>query len=132
MTQSKQKNRPTDSELEILNILWKQGASSVREVHDILGQSKPSGYTTTLKLMQIMLEKGLVKREASGKMHIYRAAFKQKDTQGQLLQKMIDTVFNGSASQLVLQALGHQRSSPEELAEIRAYLKKMEKEQNAR
>lgn len=124
---SKAKNiRPTESELEILNILWDQGASTVREVHDILEQVKPSGYTTTLKLMQIMLDKGLVKRSESAKSHIYQAAVEQKETQGQLLQKMIDTVFGGSAYQLVMQALGHQRSSPEELDEISAYLKKME------
>lgn len=118
--------RPTESELEILNILWERGTSTVREVHEILELVKPSGYTTTLKLMQIMLDKGLLKRSESGKSHIYQAAVKQKETQGQLLQKMIDTVFGGSAYQLVMQALGHQKSSPEELDEISAYLKKME------
>ncbi|GEP96829.1 BlaI/MecI/CopY family transcriptional regulator [Chitinophaga cymbidii] len=122
--------KPTESELEILGILWERGASTVREVHEILEQSKEAGYTTTLKLMQIMHEKGLLKRDASAKTHIYEASVSQERTQQQLLNKMIDTVFNGSATQLVMQALGHHRSSPEELDRIRQYLNEMEKKQS--
>ncbi|QEH41759.1 BlaI/MecI/CopY family transcriptional regulator [Chitinophaga sp. XS-30] len=122
--------RPTESELEILGILWERGASTVREVHEILEQSKEAGYTTTLKLMQIMHEKGLLKRDASAKTHIYEASISQEHTQQQLLNKMINTVFNGSATQLVMQALGHHRSSQEELEQIRQYLNEMEKKQS--
>ncbi|MGN6509655.1 MAG: BlaI/MecI/CopY family transcriptional regulator [Chitinophaga sp.] len=121
--------KPTESELEILAILWDRGASTVREIHEILEQQKEAGYTTTLKLMQIMHEKGLLTRDASAKTHIYEAAVDRELTQRQLLNKMIDTVFKGSASQLVMQALGHHRSSPEELDMIRQYLNEMEKKQ---
>lgn len=116
--------------MEILGILWERGASTVREVHEILEQSKEAGYTTTLKLMQIMHEKGLLKRDASAKTHIYEASISQEHTQQQLLNKMINTVFNGSATQLVMQALGHHRSSQEELEQIRQYLNEMEKKQS--
>lgn len=121
--------KPTESELEILGILWEKGASTVREVHEVLEQSKEAGYTTTLKLMQIMHEKGLLTRDASAKTHIYKAAVSREHTQQQLLNKMIDTVFNGSATQLVMQALGHHQSSREELDLIRQYLNDMEKKQ---
>jgi len=121
--------KPTESELEILRVLWEKGPSTVREVHEILGQSKDAGYTTTLKLMQIMHEKGLLKRDTSSKTHIYSSAVSQENTQRQLLDKMIDTVFNGSASQLVLQALGNHKSSKEELEKIKQYLDEIEKQQ---
>ncbi|UYQ94284.1 BlaI/MecI/CopY family transcriptional regulator [Chitinophaga horti] len=121
--------KPTESELEILGILWEKGPSTVRDVHEILEQRKEAGYTTTLKLMQIMHDKGLLSRDTSSKTHIYQALVSQEKTQQQLLNKMIDTVFNGSASQLVMQALGHHRSSPEELDAIRRYLSDMEKKQ---
>ncbi|WP_217606694.1 BlaI/MecI/CopY family transcriptional regulator [Chitinophaga sp. GbtcB8] len=121
--------KPTESELEILRVLWEKGPSTVREVHEILEQSKDAGYTTTLKLMQIMHEKGLLQRDASSKTHIYAAAVSQENTQRQLLDKMIDTVFNGSASQLVLQALGNHKSSKEELEKIKEYLNEIEKQQ---
>ncbi|WP_211092384.1 BlaI/MecI/CopY family transcriptional regulator [Chitinophaga eiseniae] len=121
--------RPTESELEILGILWEKGPSTVREVHDILSQTKDAGYTTTLKLMQIMHEKELLQRDTSSKTHVYTAAISQQTTQQQLLNKMIDTVFGGSASQLVMQALGQHKSSEEELDKIRQYLSDMEKQQ---
>ncbi|CAL1517362.1 BlaI/MecI/CopY family transcriptional regulator [Chitinophaga sp. MM2321] len=121
--------KPTESELEILSILWEKGASTVREVHEILSETKEAGYTTTLKLMQIMHEKDLLQRDTSSKTHIYTAAVSQQKTQQQLLNKMIDTVFGGSASQLVMQALGHHHSSDEELEKIREYLSAMEKQQ---
>lgn len=119
--------KPTDSELEILNILWEKGPSSVRDVHEILERSKEAGYTTTLKLMQIMHEKGLLKRDTSSKTHVYEAAVAKDHTQGQLLQRMIDNVFDGSAMSLVMQALGNHKADADELATIRAYLEKLEK-----
>lgn len=112
--------KPTDSELEILNVLWQEGPSAVRTVHERLG--KESGYTTTLKLMQIMYEKGLLQRNADAKVHIYEAAVSQEQTQGQMLRRMIDTVFNGSAAKLVMQALGNHKASSAEIAQIRDYL----------
>lgn len=123
MTQPK----PTESELEILNILWEKGASTVREIHEVLEQTKESGYTTTLKLLQIMHDKKLVKRDASSKTHIYRANISQEDTQGQMLKKMIDTVFNGSAMDMVMQALGKHKASKDELEQIRQYLEQADK-----
>lgn len=123
--------KPTDSELEILNILWEKGPSTVREVHDVLERIKDAGYTTTLKLMQIMHDKQLLKRDATSKSHVYTANISQEKTQGQLLKRMIDNVFNGSASQLVMQALGNHKPNNEELDEIKKYLNEMEKKQNA-
>ncbi len=122
--------KPTDSELEILNILWDKGPSTVRDVHEVLEKSKDAGYTTTLKLMQIMHDKGLLKRDASNKSHVYTAIVSQEKTQGQLVKRMIDNVFNGSASQLVMQALGHHKANKEELEEIKKYLDEMEKKTN--
>lgn len=118
--------KPTDSELEILNILWEKGPSTVREVHEILSRSKDAGYTTTLKLMQIMHEKKLLKRDASSKTHIFEAAVSKDQTQGQIVQRMIDTVFNGSAMQLVMQALGNHNASNKELEAIKKYLDEIE------
>jgi BlaI family transcriptional regulator, penicillinase repressor len=112
--------KPTESELEILNILWQEGPSAVRAVHDQL--SKEAGYTTTLKLMQIMHEKGLLKRDDTARSHIYEAAVNKEQTQGQIVQRLIDNVFNGSAMSLVMQALGNHQSSHAEIEMIRAYL----------
>jgi BlaI family penicillinase repressor len=116
------KPKPTESELEILNILWEKGACTVRDIHEVLEKTKDAGYTTTLKLMQIMLDKKLVKRDATNKTHIYKANISQEDTQGQMLQKMIDTVFNGSAMDMVMQALGNHKTSKEEIELIKKYL----------
>ena len=120
--------KPTESELEILQILWKKGNASVREVHEELLQTKKAGYTTTLKLMQIMHEKGLVKRDDSIKTHIYQAAVSKEKTQKHLLNKMIDTVFGGSPGELVLQALGNHKASAEELEEIQKILDNLKKQ----
>ncbi len=117
----------TEAELEILNILWAHGPSTVRDVHDRLAEEKETGYTTTLKQMQVMHEKGLLSREATGKTHIYTAIPSQQRTQGQLVQRMIDSVFNGSAMQLVMQALGNHKASDDELEMIRQYLDKKKK-----
>ncbi|MCF8449522.1 MAG: BlaI/MecI/CopY family transcriptional regulator [Taibaiella sp.] len=119
--------KPTESELEILNILWSKGPSTVREVHEVLEQNKEAGYTTTLKLMQIMHDKTLLTRDASSKSHVYTANVSQQKTQGQYIKRMIDNVFNGSASQLVIQALGNHKTNKKELDEIKKYLAEMEK-----
>ena len=118
--------KPTDSELEILNILWEKQEATVREIHDELAITKEAGYTTTLKLMQIMFEKGLLSRDASSKTHIYKAAVSKEQTQGQIMKRVIDNVFNGSAMQMVMQALGNHKASKDELDQIREYLKEVE------
>jgi predicted transcriptional regulator len=120
--------KPTESELEILQILWKKGNASVREVHEELLETKEAGYTTTLKLMQIMHEKGLVKRDDSIKTHIYQAAVSKEKTQKHLLNKMIDTLFGGSPGELVMQALGNHKASAEELEEIQKMLDNLKKQ----
>ena len=120
--------KPTESELEILTVLWERGLASVREVHEELARNKDVGYTTTLKLMQIMNEKGLVKRDASVKTHIYQAAVSKEKTQKHLLSKMIDGLFGGSSTQLVIQALGNHNASPEELDEIQKLLNDLKKQ----
>ena len=120
--------KPTESELEILTVLWERGLASVREVHEELARNKDVGYTTTLKLMQIMNEKGLVKRDASVKTHIYQAAVSKEKTQKHLLGKMIDGLFGGSSTQLVIQALGNHNASPEELDEIQRLLNDLKKQ----
>lgn len=117
--------KPTESELEILQILWGKGTASVREVHEELSKNKESGYTTTLKLMQIMNEKGLVKRDDSIKTHIYQPAVSREKTQKHLLGKMINTLFGGSATELVIQALGNHKATPDELNEIQKILTEM-------
>ena len=121
--------KPTESELEILNILWSKGACTVRDVHEVLEQNKDAGYTTTLKLMQIMHEKNLLTRDASARSHVYSANVSQEKTQGQIVKKLIDNVFNGSAAQLVMQALGNHKTDKNELEAIKMYLKEMENKQ---
>jgi BlaI family penicillinase repressor len=119
--------KATESELEILQILWEKGNCTVREVHEILEKNKESGYTTTLKLMQIMHEKGLVARDTSAKTHIYRALQNQEKTQQHLVNKMIDNVFNGSAARMVMQALGNHSTSKDEINAIKEYLDQLSK-----
>ena len=114
--------KPTESELEILQVLWDKQTATVRNVHEELLKTKDAGYTTTLKLMQIMFEKGLVTRDSSNKTHTYVAAVSREKTQKLLLNKMIYSLFAGSSAQLVMQALGNHKASKEELEEIRNYL----------
>ena len=121
------KLKPTESELEILKILWDKQNATVREVHEELSKNKDSGYTTTLKLLQIMFEKGLVTRDDSNKTHIYQPAVTRQKTQKLFLDKMINTLFAGSSTQLVLQALGNQKASKDELEEIQKYLDNLKK-----
>lgn len=118
--------RPTPGELEILRVLWQRGPSTVRDVHDALSGSKPTGYTTVLKLLQIMADKGLVTRDVSRRTHVYQAAIRQDQTQRQLLDDLLDRVFDGSSSQLVMQALASGHASNEEIALIRRMLDKIE------
>lgn len=115
-------NKPTESELEILQVLWSKKVATVREVHEELLKLKDAGYTTTLKLMQIMFEKGLVTRDSSNKTHIYQPAVSRESTQALFLNKMIDSLFSGSSAQLVMQALGNYKASKAELKEIKNYL----------
>lgn len=110
--------KPTESELEILQVLWEKEPTTVRDVHETLAAIKDAGYTTTLKLMQIMHEKGLVTRDDSNKTHIYKSNVSKEKTQQQLVGKMITNLFGGSASQMVMQALGNKKPSQQELEEI--------------
>lgn len=122
--------KPTESELEILNIIWEKETATVREVHEVLAKTKDVGYTTTLKLMQIMHEKGLVKRDESMRTHVYQSAVNKEKTQKHLLDKMIDSLFGGSSTQLVLQALGSgdQKISAEELEKIQSLINNLKKQ----
>jgi predicted transcriptional regulator len=118
---------PTDRELAILSVLWERGPSTVREVHEALHPQDQTGYTTTLKLMQIMVEKGsLVREEDDGRRHIYRPALSEERTQKQLVQDLLDRVFAGSAEKLVLRALSARKVSPNELKRIRKMIEEME------
>ena len=114
------RRKPTDAELGILRVLWTRGASTVREVAEAMGRE--GAYTTILKLMQIMTDKGLVKRDDSTRSHVYKAASSEDKMQKQLVTDLLDKVFEGSAAKLVLQALDAGKTSPEELAEIRKLL----------
>jgi BlaI family penicillinase repressor len=116
------KDKPTESELEILQVLWDKKTATVRDVHEELLKTKDAGYTTTLKLMQIMFEKGLVTRDSSSKTHIYTPEVTREKTQKLFVNRMIDSLFAGSPAQLVIQALGNHKASQKELDEIRNYL----------
>jgi predicted transcriptional regulator len=118
--------KPTEAELAILRVLWQRGPSTVRAVTDALQAERGTGYTTALKLLQIMTEKGLVVRNDSARSHVYQASVPAETTQRQLVDDLLDKVFGGSAGQLVVQALSAERASPEELAEIRQLLDRLE------
>ena len=125
----KANTEPTKAELEILQVLWQYGPSTVRFVNDLLNEQKREvQYTSTLKLMQIMHEKGILKRDDTAMKHVYSSALEEKKTKTQLLDRVIDTMFNGSRSSLVLQLLGNKKTSKKELQEIREFLKKLEAE----
>jgi BlaI family transcriptional regulator, penicillinase repressor len=119
--------RPTDAELEILNVLWERGASTVREVHEAIALRKPAQYTTTLKLLQIMTEKRLVRRDEAQRAHIYQAAQPREWTQQQLAGDLLRRAFQGSAKGLLLGALSSRKASKEELAELRRFLDEYER-----
>ncbi len=124
----KMKVKPTNSELEILQIIWRREFATVREVNEQLSKEKEIdiGYTTTLKLMQIMHEKGLLERETSSRTHIYKALVSQSKTSQNMLDSLIDNVFNGSAAQLVMQALSNKKSSKKEIEMIKKYLDELD------
>jgi BlaI family penicillinase repressor len=120
-------HRPTDGELEILRVLWREGPSTVRDVHSILSKAKPgTGYTTVLKLMQIMADKDLVIRDEKNKAHVYAPRIREDQTQRQLVGDLLDRVFGGSAARMVMQALATKKANPQELAEIRHMLDEFE------
>lgn len=118
--------RPTDAELAILRVLWQRGASTVRQVHDSLVRERPTAYTTALKMLQIMTEKGLVRRDDRERTHVYHARLTEEQTQRQLVRDLLDRAFGGSASKMVMQALNARRASPEDMAEIRKLINSRE------
>ena len=111
--------RPTDAELSILRVLWSRGPSTVRQVHEALADTRDTGYTTTLKLMQIMADKGLVKRNETARTHVYSAIAGEEQTQRQLVKDLVDRAFGGSAATLVMRALSAEGATDDELREIR-------------
>ena len=127
MNKSIKHSQPTNSELSILNVLWRLGEGSVREIHEELNRERETGYTTVLKLLQIMTEKGLVVRDESSRAHIYRAKESTETSQRGIVDDLVDRVFGGSSQKLVMHALSSQRATPEELAEIRSLLNELEK-----
>ena len=120
--------RPTDAELAILRVLWQRGPSTVRQVHEALGEERDTGYTTSLKLMQIMAEKGLVTRDETNRTHVYAAKLTRAETQSQLISDLVDRAFGGSAAALVLQALNSEATTPEEIDEIRKLIREFTEE----
>lgn len=122
----KNKSKPTDGELEILQILWEHGPSPVRFVNDRLNEQREVGYTTTLKIMQIMMDKNLLERNTDSRTHVYAARAKEDATQKQLLKNFVDAAFRGSATKLVMQALGNHQTSEEELNAIKQLIEKIE------
>ncbi|MDF2156837.1 BlaI/MecI/CopY family transcriptional regulator [Algoriphagus sp. CAU 1675] len=119
-------SKPTEAELEILSLLWEMNEATVRQIHERLSETKETGYTTTLKIMQIMHTKGMVTRDDKNRTHIYRPATNQKETQRSLIKNLMTSAFGGSAKSLVMQALGQEKPSREELDEIRAFLDQLE------
>ena len=126
-SEAHQPPRPTDAELEILTVLWSRGASTVRDVHEAISARKPTQYTTVLKLLQIMAEKGLVRRDETQRAHIYEASRPREWTQRQLAGDLLERAFSGSAKSLLLGALSSRKASREELAELRKFLEEYEK-----
>jgi predicted transcriptional regulator len=122
--------KPTDAEMEILQVLWKSGPSTVRQVNDELRKIKDVGYTTTLKIMQIMFEKGILERVQEGRPHIYSSVITESEVQEKILDRLLETTFGGSAKKLVMRVLGQNRSSKEELEEIKRLIDKLESEQS--
>jgi len=120
------KSEPTKAELEILKVIWEHGTSTVRFVNDKLNEQREVNYTTTLKLMQIMVDKGILKRDESSMKHTYSLAEEEQETTAHLLEKFVDNVYRGSASKLVMQLLGHKKTSKQELQEIKDLLKQLE------
>ena len=118
--------KPTEAELRILKVLWNQGPQTVRKVNEEISKTNDVGYTTTLKIMQIMIEKQMLSRDTSNRTHIYKAKIDRKDTQRHLLSSLTDAAFQGSTSSLILHALGNHNTSSEELTQIKALISKLE------
>jgi len=127
---NKANSAPTASELAILQLLWTKGPLSVRDVHDTLAQHKPVVYTTILKTMQVMMERGMLDRTSEGRKHIYHALIAQTDTQDQLLDSFLDKTFGGSAKKLVMRTLGQYTPEADELEELKAYIESLENKKN--
>ena len=125
-----ERNRPSDGELRILNVLWKRGESTVREVFELIGEKNGVGYTTVLKILQVMHEKGFVSRDESERTHVYAAILTRDDVQEQVVDELLSTVFDGSKKRLVMRILSQTKASPDELAEIRKVIAQLEKEDN--
>jgi predicted transcriptional regulator len=125
MSKKREIPHPTNAELEILRVLWRRGDSTVRDVHEDLAANRDIGYTTVLKLMQIMADKGLVTRDASSRTHVYRAAVSEDDTKRRIVSDLLDRAFEGSALGLVMHALATRPAPPEEIKRIRALLDEM-------
>ena len=123
---TKKKFNPTESELEILQVLWAHGPSSVRQVNELLNEKRDVGYTTTLKIMQIMTDKGLVTRDTKTRTHIYHSAVKEGETQRTLLNNFIQKTYRGSSMRLVMQALGQQEATPDEIAELKKLIEELD------
>ncbi len=123
---------PTESEVEILQILWQKGSATVREVHEVLETKKDVGYTTTLKLMQIMVEKGIVDRDTSKRIHIYKPLIPQSSVENNLINKLRQKIFRGSASRLVIGALSSEPVSEEELEEIKEFLENFSRDNHSK
>jgi BlaI family penicillinase repressor len=126
---NKYANKPTEGELEILQTLWRYGPCTVKQVNEIMNERKDVGYTTTLKMLQIMLEKGFCVREAEGKLHIYKAALKEQQVKKSYVRDMIDQVFEGSPMEMVVQTLGNYKASAQEISELKKLIKDLESNQ---
>lgn len=124
----KKEHNPTESELEILQVLWQEGPTTVRKVNEVLNQKREVGYTTTLKIMQIMTEKNLVTRNTDSRTHIYHAAAKQNATQNNLLNSFIEKTYKGSAMKMVMQVLGNKKASLEEITALKKMIKSLEED----
>jgi predicted transcriptional regulator len=122
--------KPTDSEIEILDLLWQTGPASVRDIHSKLSEKRDLYYTTTLKTMQLMTEKGFLTRDTTQRSHIYHVNIKKEDVEKNLIEKLANSVFKGSAGQLIMSALGHSTPSKDELKEIKALIEKLDQDEN--
>ena len=129
MKETYQLPKPTEVELELLRVLWDKGEATVRELYEVVSEQRPLGYTSVLKMLQIMTEKGLVERTEAGKAHIYRAAATQEETQSQLLRDLSERLFSGSAAQLAMHALAMEPASAEEIEEIRRIIRQKKERQ---
>ena len=124
--------RPTEAELDILQILWKHGPSTVKQVNELINERRESGYTTTLKIMQIMAEKNYCSREMDGKTHIYSALVKEHHVKKSAVKELVDEVFEGAAMELVIQTLGHYKATDKELKELKHLIRELKKTQQSK